>query len=109
MRPWMQAFLYYGIAKALGIRDTFRLAFVFRLVTGIASWGALVLFVKTTLPWLEDEGERRLHLRVATLLGFLPYLFVRTSSETFAMLVRWPSLPTRKTLMPSSSAPTTNR
>jgi phosphatidylinositol glycan class B len=85
MRPWMQVYFYYGIAKALGIRDTFRLAFVFRLVTGLASWGALVLFVKTTLPWLEDDRERRLHLRVATLLGFLPYLFVRTSSETFAM------------------------
>jgi len=85
IRPWMQVFLYYCIAKATGLRDTFKLAFVFRLVTGLASWGALALFVKTTLPWLSDDRERLLHLRVATLLGFLPYLFVRTSSETMAM------------------------
>lgn len=85
IRPWMQPFLYWCIAKAIGMRDTFRLAFVFRLVTGLSCWGALVLFVGTTLPWLEDERDKRLHLRIATLLGFLPYLFVRTSSETMAM------------------------
>ncbi|HEY8073596.1 MAG TPA: hypothetical protein VIF62_05795, partial [Labilithrix sp.] len=60
-------------------------AFVFRLATGLASWGALALFVKTTLPWLATERDKLLHLRVATLLGFLPYLFVRTSSETLSM------------------------
>src|SRR5581483_12221399 len=85
MRAWMQPWLYYGLAKLTGLRDIFQLAFVFRLATGLASWGALALFVKTTTPWLANERDRLLHLRVATLLGFLPYLFVRTSSETLSM------------------------
>ncbi|AKU94219.1 Mannosyltransferase [Labilithrix luteola] len=88
MRPWAQPYLYVLVAKGLGIfglRDPFALAFVFRLLTGLASWGALALFLRTTVPWLATVEEKRLHVRVATLLGFLPYLFVRTSSETASM------------------------
>lgn len=88
MRPWAQPYLYVLVAKGLGIfglHDPFALAFVFRLLTGIASWGALVLFLRTTVPWLATVEEKRLHVRVATLAGFLPYLFVRTSSETASM------------------------
>ncbi len=88
MRPWMQPWLYWLVARvagSVGIHDTFHLAFAFRLLTGVASWAALALFLQTTLPWLSGADEKRLHVRVATLLGFLPYLFVRTSSETLSM------------------------
>jgi phosphatidylinositol glycan class B len=88
LRPWLQPFFYWVIGRAvgvLGVRDLFDLAFVFRLVTGIANVGALALFLRTTLPWQKTEEEQRLHVRVVTLLGFLPYLFVRTSSETGSM------------------------
>jgi phosphatidylinositol glycan class B len=85
LRPWMQPFVYWAIARALGLRDVFQGAFVFRLVTGIASWGAIALFLRTTLPWFASEREQRLHVRVVTLAGFVPYLAVRTSSETLAM------------------------
>lgn len=88
MRPWLQPAIYVGVGRVLraaGVRDVFHLAIAFRLVTGLASWASLALFVETTLRWLPTREERRLHVRVATMLGFLPYLFVRTSSETLAM------------------------
>jgi phosphatidylinositol glycan class B len=88
MRPWLQPFLYWLVARPLwgaGVRDVFVLAFVFRLLTGLANVSALALFLRTTLPWMRTEEERRAHVRVVTLLGFLPYLFVRTSSETGSM------------------------
>lgn len=85
MRPWLQPFLYWLIAKslaALGMEQLFSFAFAFRLATGLANVAALRVFVRTSLPW---QGSVRLHLRVLTLAGFLPYLFVRTSSETSSM------------------------
>lgn len=88
MRPWLQPALYVALARALGVvgvRDMFTLGASFRLVTGLASVGALALFLRTTVPWMKTDEERRLHVRIATLLGFLPYLYVRTSSETLAM------------------------
>lgn len=88
MRPWLQPFLYWLIARVLavaGVHDIWTLTFAFRLVTGLANVGALALFVKATLPWYPTDEEKRLHLRVSTLAGFLPYLFVRTSSESGSM------------------------
>ncbi|MDF2696523.1 MAG: Mannosyltransferase [Labilithrix sp.] len=88
MRPWLQPFLYWLLARALalaGTRDLFALAFVFRLVTGLANVGAVALFLRTTLPWMKTDDEKRTHARVVTMLGFLPYLFVRTSSESGSM------------------------
>ncbi|MBX3217582.1 MAG: hypothetical protein KF850_36460 [Labilithrix sp.] len=88
IRPWLQPFLYWLVARALGavgVRDIFELAFAFRLLTGLANVGALALFLRTTLPWMTTDDEKRAHTRVVTLLGFLPYLFVRTSSESGSM------------------------
>jgi phosphatidylinositol glycan class B len=88
MRSYVQPFLYVVLARIVGlfgVSDQFSLAFVFRLVTGLASFGALMLFIRTALPWMRSDDEKRAFVRVATLLGFLPYLFVRTSSETLSM------------------------
>jgi phosphatidylinositol glycan class B len=85
LRPWLQPALYYGIVRALGLHDTFTMAFVLRLVTGLANVGAIALLLRTTLPWLRSDDAKLLHLRVLTLAGFLPYLFVRTSSESASM------------------------
>jgi phosphatidylinositol glycan class B len=118
MRPWLQPFAYWVIARfasVVGVRDVFTLAFVFRLVTGFANVAALALFLRTTLPWWKSEEEQRLHLRVATLLGFLPYLFVRTSSETgsmaalitaFALVLRGARQEGRLWIVPALARPT---
>ena len=77
MRSWFQPFLYWLIAQAIPSRDEFVLAFVFRFATGLACLGALLLFVKTLPKALPRE--------TVLLFGFLPYLCVRTSSETLSM------------------------
>jgi phosphatidylinositol glycan class B len=85
LRPMLQPFVYFAIGKVLGLRDPFAFGFACRLATGLACVAALALYLRTTLRWLANDDERRLHLRVATLAGFLPYLFVRTSSETLSL------------------------
>ncbi len=85
MRPWMQPAAYVALGKALaalGVRDPFAFAFACRLVTGLVGVATVATFLAATLPWLKDDEERRAHVRWVTLAGFLPYLLVRTSSET---------------------------
>lgn len=88
MRPWLLPFVYWLFGSALrgcGVRDVFAFAFVCRLAIGLCNVFAAALFLRTSLSWMETEEEKRLHVRVVTLLGFLPYLFVRTSSESASM------------------------
>src|SRR5882724_1831666 len=85
IRPWLQPLLYFLIAKPLvlwGVRDMFTIVFLLRLATGLVSVSALALFVRAILPTIEGEEEKRAFVRYLPLFGFLPYLFVRTSSET---------------------------
>jgi phosphatidylinositol glycan class B len=84
MRAWMQPAAYFVVARAaqaLGLRDTFAIAFLLRLASGLLAWLALSAMVRTMLGWAGDPGVRRVQLRTATWLGFLPFLAVRTSSE----------------------------
>jgi GPI mannosyltransferase 3 len=87
IRPWFQPLLYFLIAKPLtllGMKDMFTLAFVLRLATGVFSLTALAVFARAVLATIEGEAEKRAFVRYLPLFGFLPYLFVRTSSETFS-------------------------
>jgi phosphatidylinositol glycan class B len=87
IRPWFQPVLYFLIAKTLlaaGVSDMFDIVFVLRLLTGLFSLAALAAFAKAILPTIEGEEEKRAFLRYLPLFGFLPYLFVRTSSEAFS-------------------------
>ena len=88
IRPFMQPAFYVVVARIaalVGVEDVFARATLLRLVTGAISWTSLVAFVHVSVPWFRDRDERRAHVRVATLLGMLPYLYVRTSSETLSM------------------------
>src|SRR6185312_1757908 len=87
IRPWFQPLVYFLIAKplqGLGVRDMFTIVFVLRLLTGLFSVGALAAFARAILPTIEGQDEKRAFARYLPLFGFLPYLFVRTSSETFS-------------------------
>lgn len=87
IRSWFQPFVYFLIAKPLiaaGLKDLFDVVFVLRVVTGCFSLAALCLFARAMLASLEAEDERFFYAASLPLLGFLPYLFVRTSSETFS-------------------------
>ena len=87
IRPWFQPGVYFLIAKALlvlGFTDMFSIVFVLRLLTGLFSLAALAAFARAVLPTIEGDQEKRAFVRYLPLFGFLPYLFVRTSSETFS-------------------------
>ncbi len=87
IRPWFQPLVYYLTAKPLlllGIKDMFAIAFVLRLATALLSLSALAVFAKAVLPTIEGEEEQRAFVRYLPWFGFLPYLFVRTSSEAFS-------------------------
>jgi len=87
IRPWMQPALYYGIAaplRWLGVTDLFTISFILRLLTGLFSVAALAAFARALLPTISNEEARRFFVCYLPLFGFLPYLFVRTSSEIFS-------------------------
>jgi glycosyl transferase family 22 (putative mannosyltransferase) len=84
LRGWLQPALYYLLARGaqlVGVRDMFAIAFLLRLASGLLAWTALGCMVRTTLGWCADKTGRLVQLSAMTLLGFLPYLCVRTSSE----------------------------
>jgi phosphatidylinositol glycan class B len=87
MRPWLQPAFYVGLARAaavVGIDRPLTLLFLFRLFTGVISWVALWSLVVAGRHWIEDEEERRRLYSIAAFLWLVPYLGVRTSSETMA-------------------------
>ncbi len=87
MRAWLQPALYVASSRvlaAVGVRDVFSLTFCWRLLSGVAGWAALCALLGVSLRWFEREEDRRAHARVAALLGFLPYLLVRTSQEALS-------------------------
>jgi phosphatidylinositol glycan class B len=87
IRPWLHPLLYFLIAKPLillGVTDMFTLVFILRLFTGLLSLVALAMFVRAILPTLQNQEEQRAFVRYLPLFGFLPYLFVRTSSEAMS-------------------------
>jgi phosphatidylinositol glycan class B len=87
IRPWFQPLVYFAIAKPLmllGLKDMFVIAFVLRLVTGAFSLLALAVFARAVLPTIEGDEQKRAFVRYLPLFGFLPYLFVRTASETLS-------------------------
>ncbi len=86
IRPWTQPFIYYAAARgamALGLHDLFAITFILRLLTGLLSLSALALFARAVMETMARD-EKQAFAAYLPLLGFLPYLFVRTSSETLA-------------------------
>jgi phosphatidylinositol glycan class B len=87
IRPWLQPLIYFCIAKPLlwlGLHDLFMLTFVLRLATGLFSVAALAVFARAVLDTIDGDEQKRAFVRYLPLFGFLPYLFVRMASETFA-------------------------
>ncbi len=84
MRPWLQPALYTLLAKplvALGFGDRAALLTLFRLATGGLSLAAMAHLSRVAVRELPRDSMRRAYASWLPLFGFLPYLFVRTSSE----------------------------
>ena len=87
IRPWLQPALYFVVAKfaqAAGVADRFALLALFRVVTAVASLLAMRALAGVALRELPDVRMRKYLAYTIGWFGFLPYLFVRTSSETLA-------------------------
>lgn len=88
VRSWMQPFLYWLIAKPLAmahIRDMFVVVWILRMATGALCFAALYQFARFFQADLTREDEQRVYAKALPFMGFLPYLSVRTASETAAM------------------------
>ena len=87
IRPWFQPAVYYATAKALiglGVENPFLLATGFRAVSGLCGWLAVTALMLTAYVIFNDNRQRRLAVVVLALLWLIPYLAVRTSSESLA-------------------------
>jgi GPI mannosyltransferase 3 len=87
IRPWLQPILFIGICKLLrfcGIEDRFIWTFIFRLCCAVGGFFALLKVYRLGKTWFSDKQDQRRHLWLCTTLGFLPFLFVRTSSESLS-------------------------
>ena len=88
IRPWFQPLVYFLIAKPLIAAG--REGHVHHRLCPAAgdrpvfAGGAGGCSRARCLPTIEGEEEKRAFVRYLPLFGFLPYLFVRTSSETFS-------------------------
>ena len=87
MRPWLQPAVYLGIAKLvgkLGLHDPFVLAAAFRLLSGLFAWIMLSSMMLLSYHFFSDSSRRRASVYLLALLCFLPYMFVRTTSESWS-------------------------
>ncbi len=84
IRPWFQPAVYYCAAKAclaVGIENPFRMSWVFRILSGLLSWTAIVAMMLAARTFLSERDHRRAAVVLLALLWMIPYLAVRTSSE----------------------------
>jgi phosphatidylinositol glycan class B len=65
-----------------GIDDPFIWATFFRLLAGALGWCAVAALCLASRRWVRDEEQRRWCVRALCALWFVPYLAVRTSSES---------------------------
>ncbi len=88
IRPWLQPSIYYMIAKFLnfiGIENPFILTTFFRLFTGFIGTVAIFIIILLSYYFYPYDFEKRKYVTyIAMFLSLIPYLLVRTSSESFS-------------------------
>jgi phosphatidylinositol glycan class B len=87
IRPWLQPAIYYAEAKALiglGVENPFTLATAFRAISGLIGWLAVTSLMLTANVLFGAGRGRRLAVMLLAMLWLIPYLAVRTSSESLS-------------------------
>ncbi len=87
IRPWTQPAIYYAAARgamAVGIENPFTLSLLFRAISGLFGWAAIVSMMLTARVLLANRAVRRMAVIALALLWLIPYLAVRTSSESLS-------------------------
>jgi GPI mannosyltransferase 3 len=85
LRAWLQPALYtlaVKVMEAAGIEDPFRQALWLRILSGLAFWIGLSTLLRSAWLLLPDSAPRRLAVRLSWLCFCVPFLAVRTSSES---------------------------
>ncbi|MBI2522665.1 MAG: hypothetical protein HYV97_19750 [Bdellovibrio sp.] len=75
MRSWFQVFIYFVMAKISFVNNPFTLAFLFRMFNGLLGWLGLYLIC---------DAKRLPCLPYISWVWFVPFLLVRTSSESLS-------------------------
>jgi len=87
MRSWLQPGMYVVLARVLdvaGVQDPFAWTLVFRLVSGALGWLAVVALSLSAWLFFPSLDVRRTAVAALCLTWFVPYLSVRTSSESLS-------------------------
>lgn len=85
IRPFLQPAIYAGLgrlAEYAGVKSPFALLWVFRMATGLFSGVASIVAYRSVAPGMRDPFLKTLLAASLALLYFVPFLGVRTSSET---------------------------
>jgi phosphatidylinositol glycan class B len=87
IRPWLQPACYYvimKIANAAGVQDPFTIVMILRYVSAFFAWFMLSSMMLCAYHIFDDPSQRKWAVYSMVLLSFLPYMFVRTSSESLS-------------------------
>jgi phosphatidylinositol glycan class B len=87
MRPWLQPAIYYVVCKAfyaINITDPFFLAMIFRFISTAFAFLMIVALFGLAYHHFRDISAKKYAVYVLSLLAFLPFMFVRTSSESLS-------------------------
>jgi phosphatidylinositol glycan class B len=87
MRPWLQPAIYVCIAKiagAAGITDPFKVSMFFRFFSALCGALMCVSMMFCSYLFFYEDRQRKAAVRTICLLGFLPFMLVRTSSEALS-------------------------
>jgi phosphatidylinositol glycan class B len=89
IRPTLQPFLVYVLAKfmmALDLYNPFTLILILRLISGVLSWLATLLIIKSTRAFFIERDHFYYLILFSSFLWFIPYIHVRYSGETWSGL-----------------------
>jgi phosphatidylinositol glycan class B len=87
IRPWLQPAIYYAAAKGLiglGVENPFTLTMAFRAISGVCGWAAITALMLASNTLFGDDRRRRIAVVLLAMLWLIPYLAVRTSSESMS-------------------------
>lgn len=85
MRSWLQPSLYYTISRflfSININDTFIHAFAYRMLGAFLGLAAILMLMLSSYTYNKDK--RNAIAVMFVFLWALPWIIVRTSSETYA-------------------------
>jgi GPI mannosyltransferase 3 len=87
IRPAIQPLMALVVIRSLnfvGMRDPFTEAFILRLITALLAWFIICRMDEYLIRNFKTVTAKRLFILMSLFLWFVPYIFVRFSSETMA-------------------------